>query len=1062
MKPTYDIDHRKLEGLVEDDAQRLPLKDALQRVAALGWAAPTGSDQKDVAAIAAFLAAPCASPELTERQLDGVYAMLAHTASVSPTYSIAFSLILQWAGPRRLVTLILGGGAYHDEPIAGAAGRALQPGGARAHIHALKAGLALALVESPEDRPLFLAQVKAANLPLIERAQVASVLQDRAWGNSVIDELLATGATNEYLLAGLASLADTPDLFARFIASFGKARPWIAQRVLPGRLVGVVSAEDLCAMLIPEVEYGLAQKWKSSGVDGYLKALAHVKSPEVARVIASRMGEKSAAKIATEYFRKHPDLAPALSSVTKGKAKIAAQGLLASLAREEQTEPDASPPSTTKTGKASKKSPKATGGARELPALLTAPPWLAKKRPPRPSVPLTLIVENERFDPPPPARPWLDKGTSETDRALLRGRPIELVAYWEIARGTNALVLEWLRKTSNDLVFSFAEFHHRLGDAVVPFVMDRLPGVVTRHPYPNTVAEVTHSVSSRLAMPVARALSKRSTLPFVREGFSAWMKKNAEVAAIGLVPVALGTNAVDADIAEDALRDLMREGHEPDVQRALARYGKDAEVAFDGLIQRDPRQRVPAKMPLKAKWAAPERLTPLTLKKGGQLAPEHVAAFVQMLQISPFEAPYQGTLDVLSILEDDCRAPFVSALLDEFVLAGSPPSHDWILSTLALLAPQIAIARLPKQMRAWAADGKVVLLHRSLETLCEIGSDEALVRVYDAGQRSRYDDTRTKVHELLQAVATGRELTYEQLEDRLVPELGLEDGSVELDLGTRKLTVRLDVHLEALLEDADGATLSAFPRTNKSNDPTKYVAAKARYDELIEAAATVGKGQILRLERALRSQRSWSVSDLRTHVLPQPLVRRVVTRLVWQLEGTETLFRVAEDLTLADADDKAVPWPDGDARVVLAHSLLARSLVSFTSWLADYEVVQPFPQVGRETFALTGDEVRSGIVRRADGRKVSYLPVLGLTMGMGWKPGAPGSRGIDRIEYALEDGRTVRLSIKPGLLFGQAKGRPEQTVGVLDAIGADKKPADLSGLSPLLASELLRDAMSLA
>lgn len=1052
MKPTYAIDTKKLERQTEDDAERVPLTKALERVAALGWTAPSAPHREDVTAIAAFLAKPTASPGLSERQIDGVYAML--TASVGITnYRYAFSLVLEWADARRLVTLLLGGGAYREAAVEGAKGRALVAGGAPAHVAIMTTGLAVALAEAPEDRALFLSQVADANLPLPERAQLASVLGDRAWGNAMIEELLATGTVNEYLLAGLASLADTPGRFGRFIASFGKSRAWIAERVMPARMVGTASAEDLCAMLIPEVEYGLSEKWKSSGVEAYLKALAHVKGSEVARVMASWMGEKSLAKIATDYFRTHPDLAPALSAVTKGKAKIAAQGLLASLAREQ--------PTPAKEGKTSKKKSAATGPTSELPTLLAAPPWLAKKRPDRPSVPLTLIVENERFDPPPPVR-RVSTATPESDRALVRTRPIGLIPYWEIARGSDALLLSWLKATPSDVGFAFAEAHRRLGDVALPFVMDRLPGVVMRHPYPNVVGDVQHAVSSRLALPIARALPKRSTLPYVREGFSKWMHANAEVAALGLVPTALGTNAIDADIAEDALRELMREGHEPEVRRALARYGKEAEAAFEVLLQRDPRQRVPAKMPLKAKWAAPERLTPLTLKTGAQLAPEHVATFIQMLQISPLDVPYQGTLDVLAILEPTCRAPFVSALLDEYVLAGSAPSHDWILDALALLAPSVAITRLPKQMRAWAADGKVALLHRSLETLCEIGSDEALVLVYDAGQRSRYDDTRTKVRDLLESVATGRELTYEQLEDRLVPELGLERGAVELDLGTRKLSVRMDEHLEAVLEDANGAVLSAFPRKLKGDDPAHYTAAKARYDELCEASQTVGRGQVLRFERALRSQRSWSVSDLRAHVLPQPLVRQLVTRVVWQIEGTDVLFRIAEDLTLADASDAAMPWPEGEQRVVLAHPLLVPSLVKFASWLADYEVVQPFAQVGRETFTLTGDEVRAGIVRRAEGRKVSYLTVLALTMGMGWKPGAPGSRGIDLIEYALEHGRTARLAIKPGLLFGQAKGRPEQTVGVLDVIGADRKPADLSDLAPLLASELLRDAMSLA
>jgi hypothetical protein len=80
---------------------------------------------------------------------------------------------------------------------------------------------------------------------------------------------------------------------------------------------------------------------------------------------------------------------------------------------------------------------------------------------------------------------------------------------------------------------------------------------------------------------------------------------------------------------------------------------------------------------------------------------------------------------------------------------------------------------------------------------------------------------------------------------------------------------------------------------------------------------------------------------------------------------------------------------------------------------------------------------------------------------MGWKPIPPGDKGIDAItrELVASDGATLiaRLAISPGLLFGAAKGRPEQTLGALTLETEARAPASFDRLAALALSELLRD-----
>jgi hypothetical protein len=689
--------------------------------------------------------------------------------------------------------------------------------------------------------------------------------------------------------------------------------------------------------------------------------------------------------------------------------------------------------------------------------VLLAPPWLSKAPRARPRLALSTIVERESFEPriggwshrPQPGR------TPEKDAKILGGQDPTQIYDGAVFGLTDAVALAAVRDRPKVTVYQLDALVGWLGEALVPLAIRTITSdLAAGHQF------LGRAVSPRLALACARMALKRSG-GGERVASRAWLEAHREEAILGLVPAALGEDEHDADVAAQTLRAFDKAGHGALVRSVAARYGDEALTALEAVLTASPHDRYPSKLPPKAKWALPSQVGTLTLTNGATLGEAEGTTLVTMLQFSPIGEPYPGALETIALATTESREALARALFQEYLLAGSPPSHAWVLGAIGVLSPVGAVPLLGGQMRAWAADGKVSLLHDSLEVLAAIGSDEALVVVYDAGQRSRYDDTRDKVRDILEAVARQRGVTYEVLEDMLVPELGLESGSVSLELGARTLSVRLGDHLEAVLTDAAGATLAAFPRKAKADDPAKYDAAKARYAALVEAADNVGRGQVLRLERALRGQRRWSVQELREHVLPQPLVRHLARRLVWQVVGTDVLFRVAEDLSLADANDETLPWPAADAHVVLAHPVTAPGVRAFQSWIDDYRVIQPFAQVGREEYALDPTELRTSRIERAVGRKAPYLSVLALTLGMGWKPIPPGDKGIDAItrELVASDGATLiaRLAISPGLLFGAAKGRPEQTLGALTLETEARAPASFDRLAALALSELLRD-----
>lgn len=58
-----------------------------------------------------------------------------------------------------------------------------------------------------------------------------------------------------------------------------------------------------------------------------------------------------------------------------------------------------------------------------------------------------------------------------------------------------------------------------------------------------------------------------------------------------------------------------------------------------------------------------------------------------------------------------------------------------------------------------------------------------------------------------------------ELEDRLVPDLGLDDsGSLPLDFGPRQFTIGFDETLKSFVRGTSGSRLKDLPKLNRSDD----------------------------------------------------------------------------------------------------------------------------------------------------------------------------------------------------------------------------------------------------
>ncbi|PMC12648.1 MolR family transcriptional regulator, partial [Klebsiella aerogenes] len=126
-----------------------------------------------------------------------------------------------------------------------------------------------------------------------------------------------------------------------------------------------------------------------------------------------------------------------------------------------------------------------------------------------------------------------------------------------------------------------------------------------------------------------------------------------------------------------------------------------------------------------------------------------------------------------------------------------------------------------------------------------IGSDIALMQLNGIAQKLKFKALQTRAREKIQHIADSRQLTVAELEDRLAPDLGLdEQGSLTLDFGPRRFSVSFDEALKPFVRDEKGSRLKDLPKPNKSDDATLSAEAVGRYKALKKDARTVAAQQI--------------------------------------------------------------------------------------------------------------------------------------------------------------------------------------------------------------------------
>jgi hypothetical protein len=191
-----------------------------------------------------------------------------------------------------------------------------------------------------------------------------------------------------------------------------------------------------------------------------------------------------------------------------------------------------------------------------------------------------------------------------------------------------------------------------------------------------------------------------------------------------------------------------------------------------------------------------------------------------------------------------------------------------------------------------------------------------------------------------------------------------------------------------------------------------------------------------------------------------------------ELTGT---FRVTEDRSLADQHDAPVTLP-ADVTIGLVHpiQLAPASLAAWGELISDYEMIPPFPQLGRPVLKLNAQEMRKDVIERHTDVSIPAPALVGTLEKLGWRRSTPADAGgyDNHGKHFAEAGVTAIIHYEP-LYVGTplAESDPVPINSCYFVSGGydretwrrdDGKRLALSKIDPLILSEVLSDLQSVA
>jgi predicted DNA-binding WGR domain protein len=488
-----------------------------------------------------------------------------------------------------------------------------------------------------------------------------------------------------------------------------------------------------------------------------------------------------------------------------------------------------------------------------------------------------------------------------------------------------------------------------------------------------------------------------------------WLNEHPIETIVGLLPLVQNRSRF-AQNAIDILQSLAKRGYEPFIRLQLSTLEK--EVA--DRMSADIFDMGGSNLPVLDESTTPDWLHDAlkTVTKPKKVSDWVSSGDLPAITIASYQLNLGQVDQLLLALRQSTFAeqqPFVKALkehsdpssLDRFawklferwLSVGASSKESWAMTAVGLFGGDASALKLAPMIRVWPGESQHQRAVNGLECLRAIGTDTALMQINGIAQKVKFQGIKNRAQECMEGIASDRNLSRAQLEDRIVPDCGLdENGKRVFDFGVRQFQFVLGENLKPLVRDSDGKTKPDLPKPNSKDDQEQANQAIADWKLLKKQVTEVAKIQAVRLEQAMATGWRWSSVEFLLFFVQHPLMNHIAQLLIWAgFDSNGKLiktFRVSEDRTLADVNEETLTLESVD-QVGIVHPLLLQE-TELSAWgevVSDYAIVPPFPQLGRPVYALESAEHEAEEITRFKNIDIPVMTLVRTLENLGWEKG---------------------------------------------------------------------------
>jgi hypothetical protein len=351
-----------------------------------------------------------------------------------------------------------------------------------------------------------------------------------------------------------------------------------------------------------------------------------------------------------------------------------------------------------------------------------------------------------------------------------------------------------------------------------------------------------------------------------------------------------------------------------------------------------------------------------------------------------------GAEKIRALLDGNTMQALITMLYQEWLGTGADSKTKGMMTLYSIHSGDQAVRDLKAQVKDFDYKSRSAMAGDAVRAIAASGSTMSLVTVDTLGRTYQNKLVRRMAAEALEEAAKLQGLTVEQLADKIVPTLGLDEkGELHLATDQRSWIAKLGADLKITLYNSEGKKISALPVIGKGEDDVKYEEVKEALSLLKKELRTLVSGQTQRLELALSSQRSWTKEGFEELFVKNPIMEIFASSLIFTQD--ENTFRYNGDGSYSNQNDDTYATGNGEIR--LAHPLnLAEDVKSaWRKQLADYECAQPFPQLDRKIYTLPKEEESKTSYDRFKGTMVNGGGFVRRLFKSDWQRGDLGDAG---------------------------------------------------------------------